>query len=52
MTAKHQAPSTKHQRKSNRQTSNWGTDYWCERTWDLDFGVSLEVGTWNLEVFW
>src|SRR5438874_1130692 len=44
-----QAPNSNLQRSSNPQTPNrplWGADIW-----DLEFGISLELGAWDLELF-
>src|SRR5205814_8502726 len=43
------APNSNLQRSSNPQTPNrplWGADIW-----NLEFGISLELGAWDLELF-
>ena len=42
---KHQTSNTKHQRSSKSQAPRQRA---CDRFWNLKFGISLELGVWDL----
>jgi hypothetical protein len=49
--AKHQKPSSKHQRNPKFQAPNHSPRFQLE-TWSLELGASLEFGVWDLELLW